>query len=149
MAATEKKPVVMGRSWLNVLTTVPLLDGLSKRHLSRIADLATQQRFPAHTDIVRAGEPGSAFFVILDGSATVRRTGRRSTKLGPGEFFGEMAVLDGAERTATVTSDSDIEVMVIGRTDLLRLLETEPKLAVAMLTSMAARLRATQSSPSD
>jgi CRP/FNR family transcriptional regulator, cyclic AMP receptor protein len=149
MAAREKKPVVMGRSWLNVLTTVPLLAGLSKRHLARIAELATQQRFPGHTDIVRSGEPGSSVFVILDGTATVRRTGRRSATLGPGEFFGEMAVLDGAERTATVTSDTDIEVMVIGRKDLLKLLETEPKLAVGMLTSMAGRLRAAQSSPSD
>ena len=87
--------------------------------------------------------------MILDGTATVRRTGRRAAKLGPGEFFGEMAVLDGAERTATVTSDTDIEVMVIGRKDLLRLVETEPKLAVGMLTSMASRLRAAQSSASD
>lgn len=149
MAEREKKPVAMGRSWLNVLTTVPLLHGLSKRHLGRIADLATHQRFSAHTDLVRSGEPGTSFFVILDGTATVRRTGRRAAKLGPGEFFGEMAVLDGAERTATVTSDTDIEVMVIGRKDLLRLVETEPKLAVGMLTSMASRLRAAQSSASD
>lgn len=147
MASRDNTTDVVGRSWLNVLADVPLLHGLSKRHLARVAELATQQRFPQHTEIVRAGEPGISFFVILDGTATVRRTGKRAARLGPGDFFGEMAVLDGAERTATVVADSDIEVLVIGRKDLLRLLESEPKVAVALLVSMTARLRAAQSSP--
>jgi CRP-like cAMP-binding protein len=149
MAAPDNKLDVMGRSWLNVLADVPILAGLTKRHRARVAELATQQRFPAHTDIVRAGEQGTSFFVILDGTAVVRRAGRRAAKLGPGDFFGEMAVIDGAERTATVVSESDIEVMVIGRKDLLRLLETEPKVAIAMLQSITARLRSVVSSASD
>jgi CRP/FNR family cyclic AMP-dependent transcriptional regulator len=149
MAARDKQLDVMGRSWLNVLDGVPILAGLSKRQRARVAELATQQRFPAHTEIVRTGEPGSSFFVILDGSASVRRSGRRAAKLGPGDFFGEMAVIDGAERTATVVADSDIEVMVIGRKDLLRLMETEPKVAIAILQSITARLRAAVSGPRD
>ena len=149
MAARDRGTDVLGRSWLNVLETVPLLAGLSKRQLGKVAELVTQRRFPAHTDIVRSGERGASFFVILDGTAVVRRQGRRSVRLGPGEFFGEMAVLDGAERTATVVAETDIEVMVIGRKDLLRLLETEPKVAIAMLASVTARLRAAQSSPRD
>lgn len=139
----------MGRSWLNVLDGVPILAGLSKRHRARVAELATQQRFPAHTEIVRTGEPGTSFFVILDGNAVVRRAGRRAAKLGPGDFFGEMAVIDGAERTATVIAETDIEVMVIGRKDLLRLLEAEPKMAIAILQSVTARLRGTVSGPRD
>jgi CRP-like cAMP-binding protein len=149
MAARDDQVDVMGRSWLNVLGEVPILNGLSKRHRARVAELATQQRFPAHTEIVRAGEPGTSFFVILDGTAVVRRAGRRSARLGPGDFFGEMAVIDGAERTATVSAETDIEVMVIGRKDLLRLMETEPKVAIAILQSVTARLRSAVSGPRD
>lgn len=149
MAARDRGTDVLGRSWLNVLETVPLLTSLSKRQLVKVAELVTQRRFPAHTEIVRAGENGTSLFVILDGDVVIRREGRRPVRLGPGEFFGEMAVLDGAERTATVVADSDLEVLMIGRKDLLRLLETEPKVAIAMLASMTARLRAAQSSPRD
>ncbi|MCU1359773.1 MAG: uncharacterized protein JWN99_1062 [Ilumatobacteraceae bacterium] len=149
MAARDRSLDVMGRSWLNVLDEVPILAGLSKRHRARVAELATQQRFPAHTEIVRTGEPGASFFVILDGTAFVRRAGKRTAKLGPGDFFGEMAVIDGAERTATVVAETDIEVMVIGRKDLMRLLQTEPKMAIAILQSITMRLRAAVSGPRD
>ena len=85
--------------------------------------------------------------MIITGEAVVRRTGRRNVPLRPGDFFGEMALLDGAPRTATVEATSEVEVMLIPRSAFRKMLRSEPAIAVKMLETLAARLRATQSSP--
>src|SRR5262249_57602854 len=82
----------VGKEWIGVLATVPLFAGLSQRHLRRIAALARVRRFESGTVIVRAGRPGDAFYVILDGKARVASGRRRVTMLGAGDFFGEMAL---------------------------------------------------------
>ncbi len=139
----------MGWSWVNVLVDVPMFAGLPKRQLGRIAELAVEKRMPAYTEIVRAGDIGRSFFVILDGTATVRREGKRPVRLTAGDFFGEMALLDGGPRAASVVADTEMLVMMIGRKDFIAMLEREPKVAVKMLTAIATRLRAAQSSPKD
>jgi len=139
----------MDRTWVNVLSTVPVLAGLSKRHIVRIAELATERRVAAHSDIVRSGEIGDVFYVVLDGSVTVRRKGRKAVQLGVGEFFGEIALLNGGLRNATVVADTDTLLMAIARKDFLKVLAAEPKVAMAMLVTVANRLRPLQSSPND
>jgi CRP-like cAMP-binding protein len=136
-------------AWADVLSTVPLFRDLKQRHLRKVASKATVKRFAPLTPIVREGDPGDAFFIILDGSASVRKTGKRAVKLGPGDFFGELALLDAAPRAATVEADGEVLTMRLGRAAFTKVLESEPKVAVAMLRAMAARARETKPSPGD
>jgi CRP-like cAMP-binding protein len=132
--------------WTDVLAEVPLFSNLSARHVRSLAKLAKIQRLAAFTQIVRKGESGDAFFLILDGSAVVRPPGKRIVKLGPGDSFGELALLDDSPRSATVEAQDEILVARIGRRDFARMLDKEPKVAVALLRTLAARLRASEAS---
>jgi CRP/FNR family transcriptional regulator, cyclic AMP receptor protein len=139
----------MGRGWTDFLSDVPLFSGLSKRHLNKIAEAAQSRRVLRYTTIVRAGEPGDTFFVILDGAVLVKPPGKRPTRLRAGDSFGEMALLDDAPRSATVEADDDeVTVMVLGRKAFNRILAKEPKIAMALLQTLAHRLRTAERSPS-
>ena len=139
---------VMGRGWEDTLAGIPLFAGLSKRQLNRIAESARTRRFPRYTKVVRAGDRGDAFFVILDGRAVVKAPGKRNVRLGPGDGFGELALLDGAPRTADVEAETALEVMAIGRSAFRKTLEAEPKVALSLLAVLAERLRAAERSAS-
>jgi CRP-like cAMP-binding protein len=132
------------KAWADVLATVPMFHDLSQRHLRKVAEQATVKRFPPSAAIVRAGDAGDAFYVIMDGVANVRRPGKRSIKLKPGDFFGELALLDPAPRVATVEAETEVLTMRLGRTGFQRVLEKEPKVAVSMLKTLAARMRASE-----
>lgn len=134
----------MAKSWADVLATIPLFEGISSRHLRRIAGVATAKRFAPYTEMVRAGDRGDSFYVILDGSATVRRSGKRNVVLRQGDFFGELALLDSSPRSATVEANEDVLAMRLGRAAFQRTLEKEPKVALAMLRTLATRLRHAQ-----
>lgn len=138
----------MGRGWTDVLSDVPLFSGLSKRQLNKIAEEAQSRRFSRHSTIVRAGEPGDVFFVILDGTVLVKPPGRRTVRLAAGDSFGEMALLDDAPRSATVEADDEVFVMLLGRKAFNRIVAREPKIAILFLRTLAQRLRAAESSPS-
>jgi CRP/FNR family transcriptional regulator, cyclic AMP receptor protein len=133
------------RGWANVLAEVPLFAGLGRRHLNRVAKVATIKRFHRNTAIVRAGEPGDALYVVLDGSIAVRRGGLRDVELGVGSFFGEMALLDDGPRSANVIAKTDATCLRIARTRFTSLLRTEPEIALRLLREVSARLRAAQS----
>lgn len=143
----REAPRTMGKEWAGVLADLPLFEGLSKRQLGKIAKLGVARRLAPLTPIVRQGDTGNAFYVILTGNAVVRRAGRRNVVLEPGDFFGEMALLDGAPRTAMVEATNEVEVMVIPRSGFRRMLRAEPDIAVKILETLASRLRATQASP--
>lgn len=96
---------------------------------------------PAGTEVVREGEPGDAFYVVLEGSAVVTRKGRRAGVLGQGDRFGELALLDPAPRAATVRADGDMVVGVLGHRMFKVLLREVPGLSAQMLASLAADLR--------
>jgi potassium-dependent mechanosensitive channel len=132
----------MAKSWAEVLATIPLFEGVSQRHLRRIAALATAKRFAPYTAMVKEGTPGDAFYVILDGTATVRRPGKRNVTLRQGDFFGELALLDSSPRSATVEANDEVLAMRLGRAAFQKTLEKEPKVALAMLRTLATRLRA-------
>jgi CRP-like cAMP-binding protein len=134
----------MAKSWADVLATVPLFDGISARHLRKIAGVATAKRFAPYTAMVKQGTPGDAFYVILDGSATVRRPGKRNVTIGQGDFFGELALLDSSPRSATVEATDEVLAMRLGRAAFQKTLEKEPKVALAMLRTLATRLRSAQ-----
>ena len=131
----------LGGDWVPVLAELPLFAGLSKRHLKRVAALARARRFAAGTTIFRAGEPGAAFYVVVDGIVRVLPVAGRVVRLGPGEAFGELALLDDGPRSADVVAEGEVLTMAIGRSAFDKLLRSEPALARALLRTLAARLR--------
>ena len=126
-----------------LLAQVPLFSELSKRHLARVASVAEHKHCLAGSTLVLAGSPGDAFYVILDGEAQVDVPGG-PVPLGAGSFFGEMAIIDGAPRSATVSAVTDVVVLVIPRARFLALLAGEPKVALAILATLVQRLREAQ-----
>lgn len=141
-----RDPAQMGRDWIPVLAEVPLFTNLSRRHLKRIASLGRTRRFASGTPIVRRGEAGSAFFVLLDGGARVVAPSGRARKLGRGDFFGEMALLDESPRSADVLADGEVLALTISRSAFGKLLRSEPALSHELLRTLAARLRAVERS---
>ena len=139
-------PDRVGHDWLTTLEEVPLFAGISKRHLRRVAKLARLRRFSSGAAMVRAGDAGKAFYVLLDGSAKVVRPGARSRRLGIGDYFGEMALIDDAPRSADVVADGDVLALTIDRSGFAKLLRAEPTLALTLLRTLGARLRAAEAS---
>lgn len=123
------------------LKQVPLFSSCSKRDLETIARVVKDVHHKAGTVIAREGEPGIGLFVIHDGTAEVTIGGSKKATLGPGEFFGEIALLDGGPRTATVTAASDVELLGLTEWVFRGLLQEHPQIAVKTLQSMASRLR--------
>jgi CRP/FNR family transcriptional regulator, cyclic AMP receptor protein len=128
------------RDWEDVLRALPLFANLSARHVRQVAKLAEFVEFSPGDFIVQVGEPGYAFYLILSGNAKVLGRPRART-LSPGDFFGEMALIDGEPRSATVTASSDVHAMRLSRKPFLRLLEQEPRIALTILAELASRVR--------
>jgi CRP-like cAMP-binding protein len=123
------------------LGKIPLFSGCSQRELQIVARAVKEVQHPAGTVIAREGEPGIGLFVVLEGTATVSIGGVRKGKIKPGEFFGEIALLDGGPRTATVTADSDLELLGLTEWVFRGLVQQHPSIAIKTLQAMAGRLR--------
>jgi CRP-like cAMP-binding protein len=126
-----------------LLPQVPLFSGLSRRHVGKIASVAVHRHCLSGTALVHAGAPGDAFYVILDGEARVELPAG-PIPLSAGAFFGEMSMIDGAPRSATVTAATDVVVLVIPRDKFLAVLLAEPTVALAIMTTLVQRLREAQ-----
>jgi CRP-like cAMP-binding protein len=126
---------------LAVLAAVPLFEGLSRRQLKQIADLAEVASFMAGATLVKEGDAGDSFFVILTGEAKVRVKGRTVNRAIPGDHFGEISLLDGGPRTASVVSETPMTVLLIERTAFQKLLRKDPSLSMQLLKSMARLVR--------
>lgn len=124
-----------------ILAEVPLFSRLSSRHLRRTAACAQVARVSGGQAIVREGFSAEGFYVLLTGSATVSREGRRLRTLQRGDFFGELGLLDGAPRTATVTAEADGWVMKLSRQAFVEMLDREPAIARRLLETLADRTR--------
>lgn len=146
VSAARDHPDRMGAEWIPVLKDVPLFAGLSKRHLQRVANLARPVRFAENATIVRAGARGDTFYVILDGEA--KGTSPKGTfRLGPMSFFGEMSLIDGGPRSATVIAEKDTLTMRLARAPFMKLIQTEPDIAAQIMKELVRRLRDSESSP--
>ncbi|MER3452548.1 MAG: hypothetical protein C4344_02355 [Acidimicrobiia bacterium] len=126
---------------LDHLAQVPLFSACSKKDLRFIARASDEVQVAAGRTLVQEGKPGHEFFLILEGKAGVYRNGRRIATLGPGQFFGELALLDRGPRSATVKADTDMVVLVLGQREFAGVLDEVPGLARKLLQAMAARLR--------
>ncbi len=129
------------------LEKVPLFSGCSRRELSTIARAAKEVRHPADTVIAREGELGIGLFLILEGMCMVTVGGRERARLGPGDFFGEIALIDGGPRTATVTALTDVRLIGLTEWVFRGLLREHPSIALKTLESVASRLRAVTKEP--
>lgn len=121
--------------------------GMTDRSFDAIAGLASEVAFAAGDDIVRQGEPGTGFFIIVTGRAQVVRDGDVLRELGPGDFLGEIALVDGNPRTATVTALEPIDGLTVDRTDFLDLFERLPVFRLDILNALTQRIRATGGAP--
>jgi CRP-like cAMP-binding protein len=131
----------------DVLRLVPLFAGMSDRSFESIAGVASEVAFPAGDDLVRQGDPGSAFYIIVSGHARVDRDGATLRELGPGDFFGEIALFDGSARTATVTAIAPISALTVTRDDFLALVDRLPVFRLEILNALTQRIRATGNAP--
>jgi CRP-like cAMP-binding protein len=130
-----------------LLAGCPLFRGIDKHGLAGLADLATSVDFPAGHVIARQGEIGTGFFVVIDGMVRVVRDGDVVARLGAGEFFGELSVLDRMPRNASVIADGPTSCLALASWDFERVLLEQPALTLSILRGVAARLReATESS---
>jgi CRP-like cAMP-binding protein len=125
---------------LDMLATVPLFSGCSKKELRTIATLADEIDLREGKVLTRQGSPGREFFVLLEGTVEVVRDGKRITTLRDGDFFGELALISNIPRTATVTATSPIRALVVVGRDFRRLLQEDAGIAVKVLGTMAERM---------
>lgn len=130
------------RKLAELLADVGLFSRCTKRERQTVARHAQIAELPVGTDLVREGEPGDALFVILDGEAVVHERGVEVNRVGPGAYFGELAILDGEPRSATVVAATDVKVAVIGIRMFRTLLRELPDLAEQLLVGLAGELRA-------
>src|SRR5207249_20421 len=130
----------MARGGPDALADVPLFAGLSRRHLRHIAGLSEEEHFTEGTSLAQEGKPGESFYVILEGEAKVVRAGRRVAQLIPGDFFGEIALIDGGPRTASVVATTPLMTLTITRRRFRKMLEEDPNIVLSMLEELARRL---------
>jgi CRP-like cAMP-binding protein len=131
------------------LEEVGLLAGCSRRQLRAIARISEVIEVAEGTVLARNGQPGEQFFLILDGSARVEVTSRKRSRLEPGQYFGEMSLLDGGPRSATVVADTPLRLLVIKRRDFATLLREAPEVTQSLLATLSRRVRVAEAGLTD
>ena len=126
------------------LREVPLFADLSSRDLKRLADSMREISFTDGQQVVAEGKGGVGFFVILDGAARVTQGGEERGMLKAGDYFGEMALIDGDDRTASVHADGDLRCAAMTTWTFRPFVKDHPEIAWAMLTALVKRVRETQ-----
>ena len=124
------------------LRDVSLFGSCTDRELSQVARAGDEISVDAGADVVTEGSTGEEFYLILSGTARVTRAGADLAELGPGQYFGELSLLDGAVRNATVTAASPLSLWTLGPREFAAVLDSWPGVARKLLTAMAKRLRA-------
>jgi CRP/FNR family transcriptional regulator len=133
---------------VDTLKRVPLFARLSDRDLKRVAKSMSEREFPAGAEITTQGEDGVGFFVIDGGTAEVQVDGEVVRSLGPGEYFGEIALIDQGPRSATVIASTPLQCRGLTAWAFRPLLQTHPEMAWSMLEALVARLREAEGRPS-
>jgi CRP/FNR family transcriptional regulator, cyclic AMP receptor protein len=131
------------------LEEVGLLAGCSRRQLRAIARISEVIEVAEGTVLARNGQPGDQFFLILDGSARVEVTSRKRSRIEPGQYFGEMSLLDGGPRSATVVAETPLRLLVIKRRDFATLLREAPEVTQSLLATLSRRVRVAEAGLTD
>ena len=127
---------------VRLISEIPLFAGLSKRELAQVAAIADEIHFRAGKTLIREGEPGREFFILLDGTVEVTRNGRLVATGRGGEFFGEVALVCNAPRAATVTTVSPARALVVTDWNFRALVKRTPTIALKVLEAVGERLPA-------
>jgi CRP/FNR family cyclic AMP-dependent transcriptional regulator len=125
---------------IDLIKRVPLFSGASKSELAQIAAIADEVDLPADKTLITEGDTGREFFALIEGTADVTQGGRKIRTMGPGDFFGEIALISKAPRTATIVTTSPVRALVITDRAFRQLLEQSPEIALTVLTALAERL---------
>jgi CRP/FNR family transcriptional regulator, cyclic AMP receptor protein len=133
----------------DALREIPLFKACSDRSIEIIAGIVRETTFPDGAVLVREGDPGDSLIVIRRGSATVDQGGTTVRRLDSGDFLGEIALIDGRPRTATVVAAEPIDALVIDRAGLSRLMDEFPVIRFDLVTALTDRLRSRGSAPTD
>ncbi|SRR6266545_3480750 len=128
-------------AFIDHLAQVPLFSACSKKDLQLVAKRAEDVKVDAGKVLVTEGDTGTEFFVVIDGKASVSKRGQKVAELGPGGFFGELALLDKAPRNATITAETPMELVVLGQREFAGLIDDVPEFAHKLLAGLARRLR--------
>jgi CRP-like cAMP-binding protein len=126
-----------------------LMQGMTDRTLEAIGDMTVEVRFAPGEAIVREGDLGDAFYVITAGNAVVEHDGQQLRQLGEGDFFGEISLIDGQPRTATITATDEVSALTLARTQFQRLLDEHPSVRLELLMALTERLRKVAPNPTD
>jgi CRP/FNR family cyclic AMP-dependent transcriptional regulator len=140
-AQTARRRPVARDEKLELLNRIPLFSRLDTHNIARVGMLADEVDVPSGKVLIRQGDAGGDLMVLVSGQVAVERNGERLTTLGPGDFFGEIALIDEGPRTATVTTESPSSLLVVTHRDFHALMEEIPEVAVQILAAMAHRLR--------
>ena len=128
---------------VDMLEKSPLWSGLSNQDFKAIVRMAKQQKFNSGDTIVRKGEEAVGFYLVLDGAVEIRSDGNTLSRLGPGQFFGEMSVVDAQPRSADVVAVEPSRVLLLSAWSFKSLVSDRPRIAVKMLQEFVRRLRNT------
>jgi CRP/FNR family cyclic AMP-dependent transcriptional regulator len=122
---------------------VPLFRGMHTSALETVADRASETTFEDGETVTREGEPGETFYIVIEGRLNVSQHGTLVRELGPGDFLGEISLVDGRPRTATVTAVGPVQALVIRRADFLEMVEWDSTVRLGVLTALTERIRKT------
>jgi CRP/FNR family transcriptional regulator, cyclic AMP receptor protein len=125
---------------VELLRRIPLFAECSKAELTEVAISADEREAAEGDRLTEEGQPGREFFILVEGAVSVSQGGKKLGDLGPGDWFGEMAILRFKPRTATVTATSPVRLLVISDRDFRQVVETTPRIALKVLRSVAQRL---------
>jgi CRP-like cAMP-binding protein len=131
----------VARASADVLKKVPLFAGLEKRELEQIAATMRERRFSTGDTVTEEGAGGAGFFIVESGQADIQVEGEQRGTIGPGDYFGEIALLTGSDRTATITATSDMVCWGMTPWDFRPLVESNSTIAWKLLTAMADKLK--------
>ena len=126
------------------IARVPLFAGLERRELERIANSFKERRVTAGSPIASEGQSGAGFFIITDGTAKVTVGGNERASLGPGDYFGEIALIDAGTRSATITAETDMTCYGLTQWEFRPIVESESRIAWKLLQALAQKLRAAE-----
>ena len=128
---------------IDMLERSPLWSGIGKQDFKAIVKMAKQYKFESGDTIVKKGEEGTGFYLVLDGAVEIRSNGNTISRLGPGQFFGEMSVVDAQPRSADVVAVEPSRVLFLSAWSFKSLISERPRIAVKMLQEFVRRLRNT------
>jgi CRP/FNR family transcriptional regulator, cyclic AMP receptor protein len=130
-------------SKVDLIKGVPLFSSASKQELGEIASIADEIDLPDGKVLIAEGDTGREFFVLIDGTAEVTRGGKKVASIGPGDFFGEIALISKTPRNATITTTSPVRALVITDRAFRQLLDHSPQIQIGVLSALAERLAPT------